>query len=113
MSVALKGTKTETVVVSVSVLEFLRTLKGFLKKEESQWIAKSDKEPGKLAVWSDHGGSHYYEGEDRTLTDAEADYFNACKVIEKQLMDMDMAGKNYIFSKEDEIAKNATKSKKS
>lgn len=114
MNVGIKGTKSETITVSVTIIDFLITLNGFLKKEDSQWIAKSEKEPGKLALWSDHGGSHYYQGEDRILTDTEVEYHNACEVIEKHLMAMNFANKRHIFSKEDELelTKSTGKSKK-
>jgi len=83
----INGTKTERIWVDISIEDIFGLLNGYLKFGSGVWVAKSENNPDKLALWSDHGGSHYSEGQDRELTESEQEYYEALQVIKKYLKD--------------------------
>lgn len=80
----LKGVKSETVSIDISNEEFIEHLTGLIPGySRNTWIV--EKSNNQLALFSDHGGSHYCEGEDRRLTDEEAEYYRAVQIIQKYI----------------------------
>jgi len=83
----INGTKTEKIWVDISLEDIFVLLNGYLNFGRNVWVAQSEKNPNKLALWSDHGGSHYSEGQDRELTEQEEEYYKALQIVKKYLKD--------------------------
>jgi len=80
----LKGIKSETVSIEISNEEFINHLTGLIPGySRHTWIVERSND--KFSLFSDHGGSHYCEGEDRKLTDEEGEYYKAIQVIQKYI----------------------------
>jgi len=99
MNVQVKGTKQEEVWITISTKELLNTIKGFIKKDGSEWIAESKNENGLLAIWEDTGGSHYHAEQIRELSEADTKFYRAYKVIEEYLNVLDAENDKEIMNR--------------